>query len=130
MTPISRRLFLTTALAGLTCPAWAAAPAVSLRPKLRPNTAPLREASGADILIGKAWLGGHVGFAVIDVTSGLVLESHEPRVGQPPASVAKSVTALYALETLGAGFRFRTRLMATGPVENGEIKHHLPLMPH
>ncbi len=128
MKPLSRRIFLSAALAGLVSPLWAAAPAVSLRPKPRPQDAPRRAASGAEALIAQADLGGHVGFAVIDVKSGLVLEGREAQNLQPPASVVKAITTLYALETLGAGYRFRTRLMATGPVENGEIKGDLVLV--
>jgi D-alanyl-D-alanine carboxypeptidase/D-alanyl-D-alanine-endopeptidase (penicillin-binding protein 4) len=67
-------------------------------------------------------------YTVIDAKSGLVLEGNESRFGQPPASVAKSITALYALETLGEGYRFQTRLMATGPVENGVLKGDLVLV--
>ncbi len=127
MTPLSRRIFLSTALAGLASPIWAAAPAVSLRPKTRPQAPPRRAASGAEDLIAQADLGGHVCYTVIDAKTGLVLEGNEARFAQPPASVAKSITALYALETLGEGYRFQTRLIATGPVENGEIKGDLVL---
>ncbi|VAV89645.1 D-alanyl-D-alanine carboxypeptidase [hydrothermal vent metagenome] len=128
MTPITRRLFLSTALAGLASPALAGPLAVSLRPKQRPKAAVPRAVSGAKALIEQANLGGNVGFSVIDVQSGLVLEGYGPRIGQPPASVAKSVTALYALETLGSGYRFSTRLLATGPVKNGVIRGDLVLV--
>lgn len=123
----SRRFFLSTALAGLASPVWAEAPKVSLRPQLRPKGAGRRTATGAKALIQSAQLGGRVGFSVVDVKSGLILEGHEPRAGQPPASVTKSVTALYALNALGAGYRFKTRLIATGPVQNGVLKGDLIL---
>ncbi len=45
----------------------------------------------------------------------------------PPASVAKAITALYALEHLGAGHRFPTRLIATGPVQGGRLAGDLVL---
>jgi len=135
MTPLSRRIFLSTALAGLASPIWAAAPAISLRPKPRPQGtverpqgALPRAATGVEDLIAQANLGGHVGVTVIDVKSGLILEAVEPGLAQPPASVAKSITTLYALETLGADYRFQTRLMATGPVKNGVIKGDLVLV--
>lgn len=44
-----------------------------------------------------------------------------------PASVMKTLTALYALDRLGQGHRFTTRLFATGPIENGQIKGTLIL---
>ena len=45
----------------------------------------------------------------------------------PPASVAKIVTTLYALDALGPGFRFRTEIRAAGPVEGGVLKGDLVL---
>ena len=45
----------------------------------------------------------------------------------PPASVAKVVTTLYALDALGPGFRFRTEIRAAGPVEGGVLKGDLVL---
>ena len=44
-----------------------------------------------------------------------------------PASVTKAVTALYALDTLGRGHRFATRLLAAGPVEDGVLRGDLVL---
>lgn len=63
----------------------------------------------------------------MDVTSGLILEERKAQDGQPPASVTKAVTALYALDALGAGHRFKTRLIATGPVEGGVLRGDLIL---
>lgn len=63
----------------------------------------------------------------MDVTSGLILEERKAQDGQPPASVTKAVTALYALGALGAGHRFKTRLIATGPVEGGVLRGDLIL---
>ncbi len=131
--PFSRRTLLGTALAGLATAAGAGAPAISLRPQLRPadlEKAAARsrpKAPDAQALIDQAKLGGDVGYAVIDVKTGALLETHNADTGFPPASVAKAVTALYALSTLGAGYRFRTRLIATGPIENGVINGDLVL---
>lgn len=125
--PYSRRVFLGGALSGLACAGWADAPATSLRPRSRPNAViSSRSTVGAE-LISAARLGGRVGFSVVDVKSGLILEGHQAAAGQPPASVTKAVTALYALETLGQGHRFATRLIATGPVVNGVLKGDLVL---
>lgn len=134
---ISRRFFLSAGgvgLAGLGLPAWADAPRTSLRPVARKGVqvasatvATKAQATGASVLVSEAQLGGHVAFAVADTKSGLVLEARESDLGQPPASVTKALTALYALDTLGAGHRFVTQLIATGPVENGVLKGDLVL---
>ena len=129
----SRRIFLGGVLAGLGSAGCANAPNTSLRPVVRPLEAPSATVAtkamvpGADALIDAARLGGHVGFAVADTKSGLVLETHEGDLAQPPASVTKAVTALYALDALGAGHRFATRILATGPVSNGVVQGDLVL---
>src|SRR6056297_3770709 len=63
----------------------------------------------------------------MDVKTGVLLESRAAPAGLPPASVTKALTALYALDSLGAGYRFATRLVATGPLENGVLKGDLVL---
>lgn len=78
-------------------------------------------------LIDEARLGGTVGFIVADARTGDVLESLMPDEPLPPASVAKSVTALYAMSALGAAFRFSTRLIATGPITEGRLDGDLVL---
>ncbi len=123
----SRRVFLSGLLCGVAGTALAEAPAVSLRPQIRPEGGARPVASGAQKLIRAAKLGGQVGCSVSDAKTGLILEGHDARVGLPPASVTKSITALYALNALGSGYRFKTRLIATGPIENGVIKGDLVL---
>ncbi|UXX85187.1 D-alanyl-D-alanine carboxypeptidase/D-alanyl-D-alanine endopeptidase [Roseovarius pelagicus] len=138
MLPFSRRAFLTGSISALASgagirAAWAGAPAVSLRPQLRPDdlatTArkPRPKAPDAQTLIDRAKLGGKVGYAVVDVKTGALLETRNADTGFAPASVTKAVTALYALDALGPGYRFRTQLIATGPIENGVIKGDLVL---
>lgn len=132
----SRRAFLGGALSAVAGAALAEAPAASLRPLDRPEDllggAAPRFAGAAlpttEELIVRARLGGLVGFAVADARTGVVLEASGADLALPPASVAKAVTALYALTTLGADFRFRTRLVATGPVENGTVQGDLVLV--
>ena len=126
MYPVSRRFFLASSLAALAGCAQAGAPAVSLRPQLRPGD--LGQLPDAERLVEAARLGGDVGFAVIDMTTGRVLEAREATRGFPPASVTKAITALYALEALGPTFRFRTQLVATGPVVDGVIQGDLVLV--
>jgi D-alanyl-D-alanine carboxypeptidase/D-alanyl-D-alanine-endopeptidase (penicillin-binding protein 4) len=57
-----------------------------------------------------------------------MVEVLRPLLRQPPASTAKALTALYALDRLGAGHRFATRLVATGPVVDGRLDGDLVLV--
>ncbi|WP_292290662.1 D-alanyl-D-alanine carboxypeptidase/D-alanyl-D-alanine-endopeptidase [Marivita sp.] len=104
------------------------APQTSLRPALRGGDllktyqAPLSE------LIAEAGLPGRISVQVADVKTGLVLESHNPLRGLPPASVAKAVTACYALDVLGPGYHFKTRLLAAGPITDGRLDGDLVLV--
>jgi D-alanyl-D-alanine carboxypeptidase/D-alanyl-D-alanine-endopeptidase (penicillin-binding protein 4) len=123
----SRRVFLSSGLSMFGAAACANAPGVSLRPEERPAGLMARGAPEIDRLIEAAQLGGKVSFSVMDVKTGLTLEEHDARAGQPPASVTKAISALYALDALGAGYRFKTQLMATGPVEGGVLKGDLIL---
>lgn len=103
------------------------APAISLRPVARPGGGAARLAPSAEALVAEAQLSGRVGYAVADAQSGQVLEEGDGATGLPPASVTKAVTALYALDALGPGYRFETRLFATGVLEGGVLKGDLVL---
>lgn len=128
---ISRRHFLSAAIAAtagaVAWPLKAAAPETSLRPKARNSDLVKRLQSPAEELIAKARLNGQVGFAVADLSDGSLLEEHNPGISMPPASVAKALTAAYALEALGAQHRFATRVLAGGLVSNGVLKGDLIL---
>ncbi|SDE83294.1 D-alanyl-D-alanine carboxypeptidase/D-alanyl-D-alanine endopeptidase [Limimaricola pyoseonensis] len=89
---------------------------------LRPRS---REAT--DIFVEDARLGGRTSFVALDAGSGEILDRHEAFTRMPPASVAKSVTALYALDALGPDHRFETTLVATGPVVEGTLQGDLVL---
>ncbi len=78
-------------------------------------------------LLESSGLAGMTSLVVADAASGAVIEAWAPEVAMPPASVAKVPTALFALDVLGGGFRFRTRVLATGPVEDGVLAGHLVL---
>lgn len=128
---ISRRMMLAGLLAGVATPGLAEVMDSSLRPVPRPGKAAARPAPGpADTaeLIAAAKLGGGVGFVLADAKTGEVLQSQDPALALPPASVAKAVTALYALERLGAGYRFLTRVLATGPVQGGMVQGDIVLV--
>ncbi|SIS65909.1 D-alanyl-D-alanine carboxypeptidase/D-alanyl-D-alanine endopeptidase [Phaeovulum vinaykumarii] len=84
-------------------------------------------APSAEDLIRAADLGGDVAYALADARTGLVLETRAGGKALPPASTAKTITALYALDTLHAEARFKTRLIATGPISGGQIRGDLIL---
>ena len=127
-TGVSRRAALAGLASTLATAALADPVAVSLRPRARPadlgRPAP---PPSIDALLERASLGGIVTFAVFDAADGRLLEAREARRGQPPASCAKAITAAYAHDRLGAGHRFETRLLATGPVERGALRGDLVL---
>lgn len=128
---LTRRLMIAGLLSSAASPLLAEAPKTSLRPVARPSGGAVQvakpSASSAETLIKSAELGGRVAFSVVDVKSGLVLEEFDSNTGLPPASVTKSITALYALDKLGAGYRFQTRLVASASPSNGVLKGDLIL---
>ncbi len=116
--------------------ALADAPAASLRPLARPGTAPpepyvpgkrpLARPTLEDF-VRNARLGGDVSIALRDSGTGEVRSEYRGDVAVPPASVTKALTTLYALETLGAGHRFTTRVLAQGTIANGVLTGDLIL---
>ncbi|MEQ5869869.1 D-alanyl-D-alanine carboxypeptidase/D-alanyl-D-alanine-endopeptidase [Sagittula sp. NFXS13] len=126
----SRRLFLSAAsAAAMTLPisARANAPARSLRPVSRDDDLLLELQASAEELIADARLDGDVSFVVARADTGEVLEAHDADLGLPPASVAKALTAGYALAHLGAEYRFTTRVLATGELIDGVVQGDLIL---
>jgi serine-type D-Ala-D-Ala carboxypeptidase/endopeptidase (penicillin-binding protein 4) len=125
----SRRGFLSgaSALIGLPGVVAANAPQASLRPQLRGGGARVRTPGGLDALIERAALRGEVVCAVANVKTGQKLESLGGQTGLPPASVAKALTTLYALEVLGSEYRFETRVLASGAIEGGVLQGDLVL---
>lgn len=125
---ITRRFLLGGAAAGLAVPAWPEPPDTSPLPQRRPAwVRDARAAQASEALIDAARLGGEVSFVVADMRTGQVLESRKPALSMPPASTAKAITTLYALDRLGPRYRFATRLIATGPVVGGRIEGDLVL---
>ena len=129
---VTRRWVIAGLLAGAATPALAEAPATSPRPPGRPlaggPAAPaVSRAASGQAAVTAAKLGGQVAYLVVDAQTGAVLDERDPAGLLPPASTAKAITALYALDRLGPGFRFGTRLLATGPVQGGRIDGDLVL---
>ena len=121
----------------LTASAAMAQPLTSLRPEARPGGPVALDARPSGLrprlrdstarFVEEARLGGRTGFVALDARSGEILDQHDAYTRLPPASVAKAITALYALEALGGDHRFETRLVATGPIENGIVQGDIVL---
>lgn len=113
--------------------AWGQGPGQGLAPATSPWPVPRAgdfrrfSAAAPDALIAQAQLGGKVAYVVADASTGEVLETRNPLLPMAPASVAKIATATYALEALGGDFRFKTRLVATGPLVDGRLQGDLVL---
>ena len=87
----------------------------SLRPAPRTNDLLKTYQPAISELIAQSGLPGKISVQVADVETGLVLESHNPLRALPPASVAKAMTACYALDVLGPGYHFETRVSLRPP---------------
>ncbi len=128
---ISRRAILGGLLAGVSAPALGEVLERSVIPPPRPSrgkaTSTASDPDRSARLVEAANLGGTTGFVVVDAASGAVREARAADIPMPPASVAKAMTSLYALDKLGAQFRFPTRVMATGPIEAGMLQGDLIL---
>ncbi len=130
--PVSRRFFLGGISSFVVTGASAdLAPATSLRPRARkgggPGSGLRRPVGGPEALIAAAGLSGEVSFVVANARTGDKLERYRAGQGQSPASVAKTITTLYALDTLGPEHRFTTRLLHTGTLSNGILRGDLIL---
>ncbi len=124
---MGRRGFVGGLLASVALPAAAQGLERSLRPQLRKPGLGQARTPAAEAIVSAAGLSGNVRFAVADAASGKVLEGREAKQGAVPASVAKAVTALYALDVLGPDHRFETRILATGGITDGIIQGDLVL---
>ena len=123
----SRRWVLGGLLMGAAAPVWAEAPLTSIRPRRR-GAVDVVDLPAAEGLVDAAKLGGTLGYVVSDLATGRVLESMNPTLPQPPASVAKAMTTLFALEKLGVTHRFSTQVLATGPMNGGQVQGDLVLV--
>ncbi len=127
MAGLTRRGLLVGLASAAAGPALADAPLRSLRPPIRPVLTSGGAVASAEDLIRAAQLGGEVAFVASDAATGEVLEARKGSLALPPASTAKVITSLYALDHLGGDYRFPTRLIATGPVSGGKVAGDLIL---
>lgn len=126
----ARRTVLAGLAAALASPcAWGPAARADGPPAPRPAPRPsgVRSPESVEAIFGRSGLADLTGFALVDLATGATLEAHRPGAAQPPASVAKIVTTLYAREALGPGYRFRTEIRASGPVADGTIAGDMTL---
>lgn len=117
---IGRRGFLTGAAA-----LWAGGAMAQGRPVPRPQgrAAP----ATVEAAIAAAGLSGVVSYVLADAATGAILEAREADRPMPPASTMKALTAILAMDRLGADHRFATRIIATGPVAGGLVQGDLVL---
>ncbi|MEJ8561464.1 D-alanyl-D-alanine carboxypeptidase/D-alanyl-D-alanine-endopeptidase [Yoonia sp. GPGPB17] len=78
-------------------------------------------------MVAEKGFSGDFGVVVADLQTGEILEDIGGENAQPPASVTKAFTALYAIEALGEGHTFETRIYADGDIEDGVLNGNLIL---
>jgi D-alanyl-D-alanine carboxypeptidase/D-alanyl-D-alanine-endopeptidase (penicillin-binding protein 4) len=127
MTGLTRRGVLAGLLLGAASPVLGDAVTRSLRPVGRPSGRAAPVAATVD-LVAQARLGGATSYVVAEVATGRVLEQVNADMPMPPASVAKTLTALYGLERLGPDHRFVTRVMVVGTLAEGRLDGDLVLV--
>lgn len=133
----SRRTLLASLASVSALPALARAPSRSLFPQPRPGSGGVPAAAAAQAqarttslvdLIAQSGLSGDTAVVALDAGTGEVVEAHRADLRLPPASTAKATTALYAMQNLGPGYRFTTRVVARGGnISNGTLSGDLIL---
>lgn len=124
----SKRGFIAGLLSTVAVGSDAGAVERSVRPRLRKTAVPEQTAKNLAAIVDAGNVSGEFGCVVADANSGELLEAHYADTALPPASVAKVVTAIYAISQLGAAFRFSTRVLASGPIQNGVLNGDLILV--
>jgi D-alanyl-D-alanine carboxypeptidase/D-alanyl-D-alanine-endopeptidase (penicillin-binding protein 4) len=70
----------------------------------------------------------HWGILIVDPESGDTIVSHNAAKLFMPASNMKLITGAVALAQLGPDYRFRTTLLATGPIVDGKLRGDLVIV--
>jgi serine-type D-Ala-D-Ala carboxypeptidase/endopeptidase (penicillin-binding protein 4) len=113
---LDRRIFMAFGAAAVACAL--AGPAAAKQLPAAKSGEQIRAALGPT---------GISGWMAVDLDSGAVIDQGNAALPFAPASVAKLPTAAFALDALGPGHRFETRLLAGGPVSDGRIAGELIL---
>src|SRR5215207_7897622 len=79
------------------------------------------------LLTDARFTGSQVGLVVRDATSGETLYDRNGSTRLLSASDTKLFSSTAAMDTLGAGFRFHTDVLATAPVRDGKLRGNLYL---
>jgi len=132
---LSRRSVLAGLAASVAVPAVARAPSSSPFPVARPHVAEIlqdaplvRPVGGLSDLLERADVSGQTALVALDARTGEVIEAHNADLGLPPASTAKAITALYALQHLGPNHRYVTRVLTQGGgIDDGTLRGDLVL---
>ena len=130
-TELSRRALLAGAAASMGTAALGRAPDATERPLPRgfmPAPEPMSDTTTH--VVDRVGLSGVVTYALVDLETGAMLDGRQFGRAMPPASTMKAVTSLYALDRLGSQHRFSTRLIGTGPIENGRLNDRVPCHTH
>jgi serine-type D-Ala-D-Ala carboxypeptidase/endopeptidase (penicillin-binding protein 4) len=83
---------------------------------------PKRAASSIETSIGPE---GSVGGLAVNLVTGDTIFAMNPQLRLVPASVMKLYTTGAALELLGADFKYKTKVLASGHIENGVLNGDL-----
>lgn len=124
---LSRRALIASLLSGAATVA-GGAPLASLRPEARPTRETVIARSSLESVIENSNFSGATSVALSTLKDATILERFAGSTSLPPASVTKTFTCFYALETLGAEFVFETAILVSGPIVDGVVDGDLILV--
>tara|TARA_R110002096_G_scaffold14582_5_gene50720 strand:+ start:33253 stop:34710 length:1458 start_codon:yes stop_codon:yes gene_type:complete len=110
---LTRRHILTLLLVSTAPAAWA-----DVRP---PKKEKLLPPANLNQILRQYKPSGTHSIVVADAVTGRILEASSGDKSLPPASVAKALTTIYALQNLGSNWQFKTRVVASGSQVIGGI---------
>jgi len=136
---LCNRCLVLLLVLGLCLPALALADQASVREDKQADENARSQTTEASVktvdALSRAWLAhtalqhSLVGLEIMELPAGRVLFSLNGSRRFVPASVAKLITTACALDTLGADFRYQTRLIARGPIKKDRLLGDLIIVP-
>lgn len=90
--------------------------------EVRPYVPPAAAPSDAAVLQRSGLAPGRVAFLLFDPVKGEAVAEHAADTAHAPASTAKVLTALAALDVLGPAHAFTTQLLVRGAVKGGVLR--------